>query len=168
MVALALACPAQAAEKVTHVAQLSCTTGPYGIRLSKSYKAVRKLAPLKKETLLKSEDRGKYKAQYRLLAFEGLELIVITFSNEPDRYRLSAATFASPWPLTGKLRVGNSAKFALQGLPVKNIPNDDEISFGGDKDSMRVTLSGGNVKEIDYDCDTGQPATKARKSGARR
>ena len=167
--ALALADPAASAGKPAHDAQPNCSTGPYAVKLSKSYKAVRKLAPIKKEGLLKTEDRGRYKAEYHLLSFDGLELIVITISNAPDRYVLSSATVTSPnWNLTGRFRVGNSAAFALQGLPVKSIQANGEVSLGDGKDSIRLTLYGGHIKQIDYDCHIGQMPKQTRKSGARR
>lgn len=154
--AIALGSSVQAADNVTYVEQLNCTNGPYRIKLPKSYKAVRTLAPIKKEEILRTEDWDTYKAQYRSLSFEGLELAVVTFSNDPDRYLLSSATLSGPaWKMAGRLKVGNSAKFALRGFPVKAIPSDGKISFGGDSDSIHITLSGGRVTEVDYDCYTG-------------
>jgi hypothetical protein len=152
---LALASPLHATEEVAYVEKLSCTSGPYRIKLPPSYQALRRLAKLKREKTHDVEDHGAYQAQYRSLRFVGLELFVVTFSNKPDRYVLSAAILTTPaWRLGGQLRVGAPAHAALRGLPVKKLPADAELELRGKTDSIRVTLAGGRVQEVEYECHT--------------
>jgi hypothetical protein len=154
-IAAALLSPLHAAAS-TYVEKLSCTSGPYRVKLPRSYKAVRALAPLKRERVLRTEDHGTYKANYRELRFNGLELIVVTLSHKPNEYILSKAVLSSPaWKIGGQLRVGSAAKSALRGLPVKDFSPDAEIDLAGDSDSIRVTLANGRVQEVDYDCYVG-------------
>lgn len=140
----------------TYVAKLSCTSGPYRIKLPKSYKALRALAPLKREKTLAVRDLGTHQAYERELRFAGLELVVITYSNKPDQYLLSRASLSSPkWKIGGQLRIGSQATSALRGMPIKEIPKNAELELNGDADSIHVAVSGGRVQEVDYECYTG-------------
>jgi hypothetical protein len=142
--------------KETYVGELSCTEGPYRVALPKSYTEVRKLARIQGEKILKTDDWGDYKTHLRVLTFEGLELAVITFSNDPHMYVLATATITSPaWLLAGRLRVGSNADSALRGLPVDEIPSDGVVTFNGDGDSIQISISGNRVKSVIYRCYTG-------------
>jgi hypothetical protein len=139
----------------TYVADLSCTTGPYRVRLPKTYRALRVLAPLKRERVLQKEDEGAYTVTYRELRFNGLELEVVTYSNKPNQYVLSSAVLSTAaWRIGGQLRVGTAARIALKGLAPQPYPNDGELEFNGDADSIRVTLSRGRILDVEYSCAT--------------
>ena len=143
------------AKAQTYVADLSCTTGPYRVRLPKTYKALRVLAPLKRERVLQKEDEGTHTVTYRELRFTGLELEVVTYSNKPNQYVLSSAVLSTPaWRIGGQLRVGTAAKIALKGLAKQGVPSDGEMEFNGDTDSIRVTLARGRVLDVEYSCGT--------------
>ena len=143
------------AKAQTYVADLSCTSGPYRVRLPKTYKALRVLAPLKRERVLQKEDEGTHTVTYRELRFNGLELEVVTYSNKPNQYVLSSAVLStSAWRIGGQLRVGTAARIALKGLATQPYPNDGEYEFNGDADSIRVTLPRGRVLDIEYSCGT--------------
>ena len=138
-----------------YVADLSCTTGPYRVRLPKTYKALRVLAPLKRERVLQKEDEGTHTVTYRELRFNGLELEVVTYSSKPNQYVLSSAVLStSAWRIGGQLRVGTAARIALKGLAPQPYPNDGELEFNGDTDSIRVTLARGRVLDVEYSCAT--------------
>jgi hypothetical protein len=140
----------------SYVAELSCTSGPYRLRLPKSFKAVRALAPIKRERILKTEDQGTYTVTHRELRFNGLELVLATFSNKPNQYQLSKAILSTPaWKIGGPLRVGAPAKSALRGLTKEELPKEGELEFSGDTDSLRVTLAAGRVLDMEYSCHTG-------------
>jgi len=140
-------------EAQTYVAELSCTSGPYRLRLPKTYRAVRALAPLKRERVLRKEDQDGYAVVHRELRFNGLELELVTFSNKPNQYVLSGAILSSPsWKIGGQLRVGAPAKAALRGLLKKDLPKEGELEFTGDTDSIRVTLARGRVLDVEYSC----------------
>jgi hypothetical protein len=150
---LAVALPEAKAQ--TYVADLSCTTGPYRVRLPKTYRAVRVLAPLKRERVLQKEEQDGHTVVYRELRFNGLELELVTYSNKPNQYVLSSAVLSSAaWRIGGQLRVGTAARIALKGLTPQPYPSDGELEFNGDADSIRVTLSRGRVLDVEYSCAT--------------
>jgi hypothetical protein len=92
---------------------------------------------------------------HRELRFNGLELVVVTFSNKPNQYLLSKAILSSPaWKIGGQLKVGSAAKSALRGFQQQALPKDGELEFGGDTDSVRVTLAAGRVLDVEYSCHT--------------
>jgi hypothetical protein len=151
--AMALLLPEAQAQ--TYVAELSCTSGPYRVRLPKTYRALRFLAPLKRERVLQKEDQGEHTVAYRELRFNGLELEVVTYSNKPNQYVLSSAVLSTPsWRIGGQLRVGTAARIALKGLARPPYPSDGELEFNGDADSIRVTLSRGRILDVEYSCAT--------------
>ncbi|HWA36362.1 MAG TPA: hypothetical protein VG873_00725 [Burkholderiales bacterium] len=130
---------------------VSCTTGPYRVKLPKSYRALKRLAVLKRERLVREEDGG----ALRELRFVGAELLVFTSRDKPDQYTLARATFTtSKWRIMGPLRVGAPASLAVKGLPVKPVPRYGEITLEGDGDAILLTVAGGRVQEIDYECGT--------------
>jgi hypothetical protein len=138
-----------------YVAEVSCTKGPYRLKLPKSYKALRALAPLRREKVLGKEDRDGYTVTYRELRFTGLELEVVTFSNDPSRYLVSSAVLSTPaWKIGGQLRVGSPAKSALRGLARDELPKEGELEFSGETDSIHVTLAAGRVLDVEYSCNT--------------
>jgi hypothetical protein len=139
----------------TYVAQLSCASGPYRVRLPKSYKALRTLGQLRRERIVRTEEQGTHTVIHRELRFNGLELVVVTSSNKPNQYLLSKAILSSrAWKIGGQLQVGNPAKSALRGLQ-KELPKEGELEFRGDTDSIRVNLAGGRVLDVEYSCYTG-------------
>jgi hypothetical protein len=134
------------------VADLSCTKGPYRLKLPKSYRAVRGLGTIRRDRVLKIEDRGPYTATHRELRFNGLEIELVTFSNEPGRYALTKAIITtSNWRIAGALRVGAPAKSALRGLANQS-PRDGELEFSGATDTVRVNLAAGRVLDVEYSC----------------
>ena len=154
--ALTLLATLASGTKGKYVAELSCTAGPYRLALPRSYTHVRKLASLRGEKILETDDWGDYETHRRVLTFEGLELAVITFSHDPHRYVLATATITSPaWVLAERLKVGSSADSALRGLAVDGVPNDGVVTFSGDGDSIQVSISGSRVKSVTYECYTG-------------
>ena len=144
---MAAGAPGFEAQAQTYTAQVSCTSGPYRLKLPQSYKALRGIGQLRRERVLKTEDTG----TQRELRFNGLELVVVTLPDKPSRYRLSKAVVSSRnWRIT-PLRVGTPANTALRGL-LKDPPRDGEVEFNGEKDSIRVNLAAGRVLDVEYSC----------------
>lgn len=132
-------------------AEPSCTSGPYRLKLPKSYTQLRTIGQLRRERVLKTEDS----AVQRELRFNGLEVVVLTSADKPNQYVVSRAVVSSAnWKLAGPLRVGTSARIALKGLQPKALPSDGELEFNGDKDSIRVTLARGRILDFEYSCST--------------
>jgi hypothetical protein len=134
--------------------QVSCTSGPYRIKFPKSYKALKRMAVLKREKVLSEEEAaGGERTTARELRFVGLEMVVYTSSERPDHYQLARATFTtSKWRIMGPLRVGAPIALAVKGLPVKPMPRFGEVTLEGENDSILLSVAGGRVQEIDYEC----------------
>ena len=143
------------AQAQARVANLSCTKGPFALKLPKSYKAVRGLGAIRRDRVLKTEDHDGYTATHRELRFNGLELELVTFSNQPGRYALTKAIITTRnWRIGGPLRVGAPAKSALRGLANES-PRDGELEFSGATDSVRVNLAAGRILDVEYFCQPG-------------
>ena len=156
LIAAALGCASFDAPAQSYsVADLSCTKGPYRLKLPKSYKAVRGLGAVRRDRVLKIEDHGTYTATHRELRFNGLELELVTWSNEPGRYAVTRAIITtSNWRIAAPLRVGAPAKQALRGLANES-PRDGELEFSGGADSVRIALAGGRIFDVEYSCQPG-------------
>lgn len=142
-------------EDAGYVKALSCRSGPFAVRLPKSYTALRRLSRLQREKVLQTTDHGDYRTYERQLRFAGLEIVVLTSSRRPNEYVLSRATIMDRrWRISGPLRVGVAAKTALRGLPLKQIPGEAELEFSGDSDKLRVSISAGRVQDFEYECHT--------------
>ncbi len=142
-------------EVAAYAKQVSCTSGPYRVKLPKSYRALKRLALLKREKVLEEQEQDGVRTATRELRFVGAELVVFTSSDQPERYTLARATFTtSKWRIMGPLRVGSPARLALKGLPVAPVPRHGAVVLEGDSDAILVTLAGGRVQEIDYECGT--------------
>lgn len=146
---------ADAEESSSYLKQASCTKGPLRLQLPKSYPALKRMAVLKREKILGEDDIGGRRAVARELRFVGAELVVYTSPDKPGQYRLARATFTTPrWRIMGPLRVGTSTSVALKGLGVKPVPRNGELTLEGDQDAILLTIAGGRVQEIDYECAT--------------
>ena len=131
--------------------QVSCTSGPYRLKLPKSYAALKRLAVLKREKVL-GEEGG---STARELRFVGLEMVVYTSAARPGQYQVARATFTTPkWRIMGPLRVGAPAALALKELKLRHVPRHGEIVLEGEADSVLLSVAGGKVQEIDYECAT--------------
>jgi hypothetical protein len=127
---------------------LSCTSGPYRLKLPKSYKALRGIGTLRRERVQSNGDMTQ-----RELRFNGLELVVLSPSDKSNEYVVSRAVVSSGnWRIAGPLRVGTAARIALKGLRPKELPSEGELEFTGEKDSVRVTLSRGRILDFEYSC----------------
>jgi hypothetical protein len=139
------------AQAQTEAPALSCTSGPYRLKLPKSYKALRGIGTLRRERVQNNGDMTQ-----RELRFNGLELVVLSPSDKLNEYAvLSAVVSSANWKIAGPLRVGTSARIALKGLRPKELPSEGELEFTGEKDSVRVTLSRGRILDFEYSCSNG-------------
>lgn len=139
-------------ELTVQARQASCTGGPYRLKLPKSYRALRRLAVLKREKVLSEDAQG---VAARELRFVGLELVVFTRADRPDEYQLARAYFTTAkWRIMGPLRVGAPATLALKDLGLRGIPRYGEVTLEGETDSILLGVAGGRIREIDYECAT--------------
>ncbi|HUQ76406.1 MAG TPA: hypothetical protein VM183_16915 [Burkholderiales bacterium] len=133
--------------------KLSCDSGPYGLKLPKTYAELRKLGPLKNERLIRDQDLGAYRARYRELVFNGLRLGVITYSDEPERYQITSAEIrSSQWKIAGPFRHGQALPAVIGDVATKTLKSTATVEFSGDEDTVRVQLVGRRVAALTYLC----------------
>jgi hypothetical protein len=154
LVAALLALPAWGRGDTSHfIDKLSCDSGPYGLKLPETYDALRKIAPLKGEKLLREQDLGGYRARYRDLQFNGLRLAVVTYSNDPESYKVVSAEIRSPqWKIAGPFRQGQVLPAHVGDVDTKALKSTATIEFSGSEDTVRVRLVGRRVSVLTYLC----------------
>jgi hypothetical protein len=148
------ALPAFGRGNVSHfVDKLACDSGPYGLKLPKTYDELRKIGPLQRERVLREEDLGEYRLQHRELVFNGLRLGVVTYSNEAGRYDVSSAEIRSPsWKIAGPFRQGHALPAKVGHVATKDLRSTATVEFAGDEDVVRVRLVGRRVSVLTYLC----------------
>jgi len=148
------ALPAFAKGNTSHfIDKLSCDSGPYGLKLPKTYDELRKIGPLKGEKLLREQDLGAYKASYRDLVFNGLRLGVVTYSNDPGKYQVVSAEIRSPqWRIAGPFRQGAALPPRVGDVETKALRSGATVEFSGAEDTVRVKLAGRKVSVLTYLC----------------
>lgn len=149
-----IALPAWGRGNVSHfVDKFSCDSGPYGLKLPKTYDELRKIAPLKSERLIREQDFGTYRARHRELVFNGLKLSVVTYSDQPESYQVAAAEIRSPaWKIAGPFRYGAALPAVIGDVQTKSLRSTATIEFAGEEDLVRVQLKGRRVASLTYLC----------------
>jgi hypothetical protein len=151
---LLAALPAWGRGDTSHfIDKLSCDSGPYALKLPETYDALRKLAPLKGEKLVREQDLGSYRARYRDLLFNGLRLGVVTYSNDPEKFQVVSAEIRSPqWKIAGPFRQGYPLPKHVGDVDTKSIRSSSTVEFSGNEDTVRVRLVGRKVSVLTYLC----------------
>jgi hypothetical protein len=150
---LALTLSAQAANTSHFIDKLSCDSGPYGLKLPKTYDALRRIGPLKSERLVREEDLGPYRVRHSELLFNGLRLGVVTYSNDAERYEVSSAEIRGPsWKISGPFRQGQLLPAQVGDVATKTLSSTSTVEFAGDEDVLRVRLVGRRVSVLTYLC----------------
>ena len=135
--------------------EFDCNKGPYAAAIPREFSKLRQFAPLLSERELGNEDWGEYKAIGRELRFDGLTVVVVTFSNGRP-YMLSGIRVSAPqWQVTGHLRVGMKASefFSRLGKPrvADGVWNISQLG----PTELFLTVKDGKIAVIDYACYTG-------------
>jgi hypothetical protein len=156
-VALALlsaALPVWGRGNISHyIEQMACGSGPYALKLPKTYNELRKLGTLKAERLLREQDLAEYKARYVDLIFNGLRLGVVTYSNDPEHYQVTSAEIrSSQWRIAGPFRTGHPLPPRVGDVETKTLSSSATVEFSGAEDTLRVKLSGRRVSSLTYLC----------------
>jgi hypothetical protein len=149
-----VASPALGRGNISHfIDKLSCDSGPYSLKLPKTYEELRKLAPLKGERLVREQDFGTYRARYRELVFNGLKLSVVTYSDQPETFQVSLAEIRSPqWKIAGPFRYGQALPAVVGDVATKTLRSTATVEFSGTEDVVRVQLKGRRVAALTYLC----------------
>lgn len=146
LLAAFIATPAMGRGDISHfVDKLSCDSGPYGLKLPKTYDELRKIAPLKSERVLG--------ARQRELLFNGLRLAVVTYSDDPEKYQVTSAEIRSPqWKIAGPFRYGQALPPVVGDVATKTLKSSATVEFSGTEDVVRVQLRGRRVAALTYLC----------------
>ncbi len=138
-------------------AHFGCNTGPFKLTLPKSVSDLRKLGKAKELRDLNIEDHPGYSTAEHMLFLDGLDLRILTFSNEKLRFMpLVVSSYKAQWRITGPFRVGDSLEHANQllgGTLVVKPGGAMEVS--GDADLLRLTIRDGKIIRITYECSSG-------------
>lgn len=162
VVALLAACgPTWAVEApapdAVYVEGLSCQDGRHGLRLPADARKLPGLGRLQREEVLAVERWDGYRATRKRLQFDGLELEVVVFSNDPARWMLAAATVTTPaWDALLPQPMGTPAA-ALQawlGQPANSDPKLRRV-YTGEADSLQLDTRDGRLARLRYSCYTG-------------
>jgi len=133
--------------------KLSCESGPYSLKLPKTYDELRKLGGLKTERLVREQELGPYKARYVDLIFNGLRLGVVTHSDDPEHYQVTSAEIRSPqWKIAGPFRTGQSLPPRVGDVETRTLYGTATVEFSGREDTVRVRLVRRRVSTLTYLC----------------
>ena len=135
------------------VDKLSCDSGPYSLKLPKTYAELRKIGPLKGQKVVREQDFGPYKARYVDLIFNGLRLGVVTYSNDEGNYQVTSADIrSSSWRIAGPFRYGQALPARVGDVETKALSANATVEFSGDEDTVRIKLKGSRISALTYLC----------------
>jgi len=154
LVLLSAALPAGARGNISHyIDKMACDSGPYALKLPKTYNELRKLGTLKAERLVREQDLAEYKTRHVDLIFNGLRLGVVTYSNDPEHYQITSAEIrSSQWRIAGPFRTGHPLPPRVGDVETKTLSSSATVEFSGAEDTLRVKLSGRRVSSLTYLC----------------
>jgi hypothetical protein len=154
VLAVFVATPALGRGNTSHfIDKLACDSGPYSLKLPKTYDELRKIAPLKGERVVREQDFGTYRARHRELVFNGLKLSIVTYTDNPEEYQVSSAEIRSPhWKIGGPFRYGQALPAVVGDVATKTLKSTATVEFSGDEDVVRVQLKGRRVAALTYLC----------------
>ena len=158
--ALALAvgtCGASAQEDSVFVEGLSCLGGRYGLVMPGDFRTLKKLSKVLREELGEVEQWDGYTATRKTLHFEGLELGVVEFTNDPARYMVTSAKLTSPsWNRLSPFKLRRPVAEAAQILGDIAKPDPGlRRTYGSESDNLKIQTSGGIVTGVTYECYSG-------------
>ena len=154
--ALWLVCACACAAPQGYVRAFRCDGPPLGLKLPATYRALRKLAPIQHEQVIDAEETDGADIERRFIVFKGLELALILFADDPDRYLVEAAVVSTPgWRVTGPLHVGQSSEVARQRLRQLHATPDRALGFGSEGGNVVLKQARGKIVEIAYSCQVG-------------
>jgi len=144
-------------QEAGYVESIRCVGGPYGLRLPQDARTLRAMAPLLSETVDAVERWEGYTATRSTLQFDGLELGLILFSNDPAKLMLTRAEIRHPrWNRLMPFKIGQPLA-AARAVLGPNAQGDAELkqTYAGDTDSLQFQSSGGLLQAVSYRCYSG-------------
>jgi hypothetical protein len=137
-----------------HVEPVSCTSGPYSLKLPDTYDSLKKIGSLRGERVLPLQQRRETASEQRELSFAGLKLLVQRNAADIGNYRvLSADISAGGWKIAGPFKVGALLPGKVGDVDTKSLSGRGVIEFIGEgEDIVRIRRSGRRVSGITYLC----------------
>ena len=154
---LAFFTQASAAQKPIEVNHpgISCVGAPLGVNLPDTLSALRSIGKLESEEVVHIDEWDGYKTIDKLLRFKGLDLHVVTFSNQPERYLLSLVEIKSPVWSFAPFRVGQRSETALGPFGVEQSGPNGLWRIYGESESVLIEVRHSKVSRVVYECYTG-------------
>ena len=133
---------------------ISCSDGPYGLRLPDSYEALRKIGTLRDDRVLPGQVRPGPGAEQRELTFNGLRLTILRKKLDPANYQvLSAEIMGRGWKIAGPFTVGGLLPVKVGDIDTRQLRGRGTVEFIGEsKDVVRMHRSGRRISSITYLC----------------
>jgi hypothetical protein len=133
---------------------VSCSDGPYGLRLPDSYDALRRIGTLRDDRVLPGQLRASPGAEQRELSFHGLRLTILRTKLDPANYQvISAEVSTGSWKITGPFRVGGVLPVKVGDVDTRQLRGRGVVEFIGEgKDVVRMRRSGRRISSITYLC----------------
>lgn len=145
---------ARAADASYFAEPVSCSDGPYGLRLPESYEALRKIGTLRDDRVLPVQIRPSPGAEQRELTFNGLRLTILRKKLDPANYEvLSADIMSRGWKIAGPFAVGGLLPAKVGDIDTRQFRGRGVVEFVGEsKDVVRMHRSGRRIASITYLC----------------
>jgi hypothetical protein len=140
-----------------YIGNFSCEDSPFGLHLPGSYSSLLRIAPVKSNTVIETENWEGYTTSRRDIEFVGLSLRVITFSNDPERYMtaLAKVTKNGPWN-ANTFKLGQPLQDVQRALGRYGAALSSEDSIGNEAGELKLIFDpDANLKSMIYSCYTG-------------
>ena len=134
---------------------VSCTGGPYALRLPDSYEKLRKMGALRDDRILPNLLPPHPGSEQRELTFKGLRLTIVRTKLDPANYQvLSADVTTRAWKIAGPFKVGGLMPVKVGDVDTRGLRGRGIVEFvGEDRDVVRMRRSGRWIRSITYLCD---------------
>lgn len=154
---IALASSSAQCEETVYLESVHCVGGPYGLNLPKDARKLKSLGKLLRETVSEVERWDGYTATRKTLFFDGFEIGLVEFSNDPARVMVTHADISKPsWNRLSPFKLGRpvSEARALLGPSAKD---DGELKriYSSESDSVDFQTTSGVVVHVSYSCYSG-------------
>jgi len=137
-----------------YVEDIQCVGGPFGMKLPEDARKVRSMARLVREAVFEVERWDGYTATRKTLYFDGLELGVVEFSNDPARLMVTHADITNAkWNHLSPFKIRQPVSVARAVLG--GFAKDDarlSRSYASESDSLQFRTSGGRLLGVSYSC----------------
>jgi hypothetical protein len=144
-------------QESVYMEDIRCVGGPFGMKLPEDARKLRAMARLVGEAVDEVERWDGYTATRKTLYFDGLELGVVEFSNDPAKLFVTRADITNakwnhllPFKIRQPVAVARSV---LGGLAKDDVRLS--WSYASDVDSLQFRTSAGLVVGVSYRCYSG-------------